>query len=292
MAAVVIAVIDIGTNTTRLLVVEVEQGQLRPLVERRHFAAPGSEGPASSAQLASLIESEARHARDAGAEELLVAGTAALRAAGVDEELQLACSRAGAGEPRVLSEREEAELAFLGATASVQVAGAVAVADVGGGSTELAVGSVGEAPSWWASRALGSRLLTEEALTSDPPSDEQMMHGRSLAGSMLDGLDPPGCESALAVSGGAASLRRLCGETLDRVTVERTLRRLLASPSADVARELDLAPERVRLVPAALLILESIGKRLDTELRIARGGMREGLALARARELAGAGSGS
>jgi exopolyphosphatase/guanosine-5'-triphosphate,3'-diphosphate pyrophosphatase len=288
MAAVVIGVIDIGTNTTRLLVAEIEGERLRPLIERRHFASPGSTDPAPAPQLAALIESEAEQARQAGADELLVAGTAALRAAGVSAELQRACSRAGVAEPRVLSEREEAELAFLGATISEGAPGLIAVADVGGGSTQLAVGSAGEEPLWWASRPLGSRILAGEALVSDPPTEDQLARGRSLAAAMLDDFEPPRCDTALAVSGGAASLRRICGEELDRATVERTLERLLASPSAQVAGELDLAPERVRLIPAALLILEAVGKLLGTELRIAHGGMREGLVLARARGLAAA----
>jgi exopolyphosphatase / guanosine-5'-triphosphate,3'-diphosphate pyrophosphatase len=291
MAPVVIGVIDIGTNTTRLLVADVEADRLRTLVERRHFAVPEDAGQATSSRLVSLVEGEIELARRSGATELLVTGTAALRAAGVDEELREACRRANVPEPRVLSEREEAELAFIGATAGESVEGVAAVVDVGGGSTELAVGSPGGRPDWWASRALGSRLITEEALGSDPPSGEQIGRARVLVSSMLDDLEPPPCATALAVSGGAASLRRLCGEVLDRRTIDRTLERLLGSPAEKIAAELELAPERVRLIPAALLILEAVGELFGSGLRIARGGMREGLAMVRAHELAAAGSG-
>lgn len=284
----VIGVIDIGTNTTRLLVAEVEGGSLEPLLERRHFASPDSERQALGERLGALVEAEARQARELGARELVVVGTAALRD-GADEGLRRACRSAADEELRVLSEREEAELAFLGATAGETSAGEVAVADVGGGSTQLAVGKGGGRPSWWVSRRLGSRILTQEAFGSDPPTEAELRRGGSMAAAMLDGLRPPPFEQALAVSGGAASLRRLCGETLDGETVRGTLDVLTAAPAEEKGIELGLAPERVRLMPAALLILAAIGELLGTGLRIARGGMREGLALVRAEELAAAG---
>jgi exopolyphosphatase/guanosine-5'-triphosphate,3'-diphosphate pyrophosphatase len=76
MRAVVIGVVDIGTNTTRLLVAEIESDELRPLLQRRHFIAPGR---AAIEEVARIVEREAEAARAAGAEELIVIGTAAIR---------------------------------------------------------------------------------------------------------------------------------------------------------------------------------------------------------------------
>jgi exopolyphosphatase/guanosine-5'-triphosphate,3'-diphosphate pyrophosphatase len=281
----IVGVIDIGTNTTRLLVAEVEGADLRPLLQRRHFSAPGID---RVEDLVALVGREAAAARRAGAERLAVVGTAPLRRLTDARRLGRACERVGAGELRILSEGEEASLAFHGATACEpgELPDAVAVADVGGGSTELVVGAPGEGPEWWASRPIGSRNLTERALLSDPPADDQLAAARNAAARRFARVEPPPSSLALAVGGATASLRQLCGDSLDRATIAATLKRVVAADSARVGEELRLAPRRVRLIPAALVILEAICDLVPEPLRIARGGVREGLAL----ELAGTGA--
>ena len=260
-----IAVIDIGTNTTRLLVAEVSGGRLEEVVQRRHFIAPI---PGKERMLGELVEAEAALARAEGAEEVVVVGTAALRALPAVRTLERACERAGGGL-EILSERREAELAFLGATFGLEEAGEpVAVVDVGGGSTEVAVGLPGEAPDWWASRPIGSRKLTDRALLDDPPSAEQI-------------------GAALAVGGGAASLRRLCGPTLDRDRIAAAISTLCAGRAAEIAEGTGIAPQRARLLPAALVIIEALCDLVPEPLQLSRGGMREGLLLSRGLELSG-----
>lgn len=280
----VIGVIDIGTNTTRLLVADADGDRLDVIEQRRHFLAPHA---GLEHDLADLVEEEGREARRLGAEDVLVAGTAALRGMAGVGELERACGSVAAAL-RVLSEQEEAELAFLGATspADEQEAAMVAVIDVGGGSTELAAGKPGEVPGWWASRPVGSRSLTDSILVADPPTREQLAEARNTAGRMLNGAEPQGCEAGMAVGGGAASLRRLCGDEIDRDVAAEKIELLLSAPAEEVATRLDLAPQRVRLLPAALVILEAGCDLLPEPLSIARGGMREGLAISRARELA------
>lgn len=284
-AGLIVGVIDIGTNTTRLLVAEVDGGDLRPLLQRRHFIAPGAD-PAEA--LIDLLEREAAAARQTGAEQPIVVGTASLRRLPDARRLARACERVGAGGLRILSEAEEAELAFLGATACEprELPDSVAVADVGGGSTELIVGSPGGGPEWWASRPVGSRNLTERALLSDPPDRDQLAAARNAVARRLAGVEPPACAAALAVGGGAASLRRLCGDLLDRPAIAATIDRLLEADSETVGERLGVAPRRVRLLPAALVVLEAICELVPEPVRIARGGVREGLALAHARERA------
>jgi exopolyphosphatase/guanosine-5'-triphosphate,3'-diphosphate pyrophosphatase len=278
----IVGVIDIGTNTTRLLVAEVEGADVRPLLQRRHFAAPGID---RVEDLVALVGREAAAARRAGARSLAVVGTASLRRLTDGRRLAHACERVGAGELRILSEGDEASLAFHGATACEPggLPDAVAVADVGGGSTELVVGAPGEGPEWWASRPIGSRNLTERALLSDPPGHDQLAAARNAAARRFAGVEPPPSSLALAVGGATASLRQLCGDSLDRATIAATLKRVVSADSARVGEELRLASRRVRLVPAALVILEAICDLVPEPLRIARGGVREGLAL----ELAG-----
>ena len=151
----VIGVIDIGTNTTRLLVAEVSGGHLRTKLERRHFLSPFSEEGARA--LPSLLEREAAIARDSGAETMLSAATAALRGPGAAQGLGRICARVGAGRLRILTPGEEAALTFLGATSCEpgELPDSVSVVDVGGGSTEVAVGTPGGPPAWWARRSRG-----------------------------------------------------------------------------------------------------------------------------------------
>jgi exopolyphosphatase / guanosine-5'-triphosphate,3'-diphosphate pyrophosphatase len=281
----IVGVIDIGTNTTRLLVAEVEGADVRPLLQRRHFAAPGV---GRVEDLASLVGREAAAARRAGAGSLAVVGTASLRRRPDGRRLARACERAGAGELRILGEGEEAGLAFRGATACEpgELPDAVAVADVGGGSTELIVGAPGQGPEWWASRPIGSRSLTERALLSDPPSRDQLAAARNAAARRFAGVEPPPSSLALAVGGAAASLRQLCGDSLDRDRIAATLQRVVSGESAQVGEELRLAAQRVRMLPGALIILEAICDLVPEPLRIARGGLREGLALELAAERA------
>ena len=281
----VIGAIDIGTNTTRLLVAEVGEEGLRPLLQRRHFVAPGSEGIES---LVELVGREASAAGAAGAEQLLVVGTASLRRLPQARRLGLACERIGVGGLRILSEREEASLAFLGATACDvrDLPESVCVVDVGGGSTELIVGTPGQEPSWWASRPVGSRNLTERAFLADPPGPDQLAAARNAIARRLARVEPPPADLALTVGGGSTSLRMLTGGTLDRDSIEPLLAATTDGDSVTVGERLGLAPQRVRLLPAALLIFEAICELVPEPLRIARGGVREGLLIAHARSQA------
>jgi exopolyphosphatase/guanosine-5'-triphosphate,3'-diphosphate pyrophosphatase len=81
------------------------------------------------------------------------------------------------------------------------------------------------------------------------------------------------------VGGSATSLRRLVGALLEPETLERGLRVLASAPVAEVARTYELDPERVKLLPAGILLLEETATRMGLPLQIARGGLREGVIL-------------
>jgi exopolyphosphatase / guanosine-5'-triphosphate,3'-diphosphate pyrophosphatase len=95
----------------------------------------------------------------------------------------------------------------------------------------------------------------------------------------LEGLHPPDAQAAVAVGGTATSLRRLLGAELVHETLERGVRVLCTTPIDEVAARFELDPERVRLLPAGILVLEAISDLLELPLRIARGGLREGVLL-------------
>ncbi|MFL5896205.1 MAG: hypothetical protein ACJ76Z_13980 [Thermoleophilaceae bacterium] len=280
--------VDIGSNTTRLLVAEIEDGRLRELAAVREFTLIGSavdaEGiipPQKIEETAEAVAAQVATALRLGAKLVNVVGTAVLRSAPNTQELADEVSRMTGYPLRVLSEEAEAELSFLGATAVSELEGeeAVAVADVGGGSSELAVGAPGHKPGWWHSLDLGSARLARLFLADDPPTPDQVAQLREHAADVVARLEPPPVERALAVGGSATSMRMLTGPTLDDNALERALHLLCHKSAADVARDHEIDIRRVRLLPAGIAILAAVSGLLRLPLHVARGGLREGVVL-------------
>jgi exopolyphosphatase / guanosine-5'-triphosphate,3'-diphosphate pyrophosphatase len=282
------ACIDIGSNTTRLLVAEPADGQLREVMQQRAFTRLGkglrrNEAiPARKlAEVAAVVGIQVRLAEELGAGELRAVATAAIRRAANGDRLCEVVREASGVEVEILDGDEEARLAFVGATKTLghPVEGEVAVADVGGGSSELALGTVAEGVRWSASFRVGSGFLADSYLHSDPPSIDELDAVRHHAAGTFEGLELPAPSLGVAVGGSATSLRRLVGASLEHETLERGVRVLATTPIAEVARRFELEPERVRLLPAGILILEAISDRLGCPLQIGRGGLREGVIL-------------
>jgi exopolyphosphatase / guanosine-5'-triphosphate,3'-diphosphate pyrophosphatase len=283
------ACIDIGSNTTRLLVADAADGQLRELVTQRDFTrigksldAGGAIPPEKIAETAQVVATQVKVAREVGAKQIVTVATAAIRNAPNREELLAAVERAGNGmRLDVLTGEEEARLSFVGATRTLlrPAEGTIAVIDVGGGSSEIAIGAPDGAMDWSASFRIGSGFLADAYLRSDPPSVDELEKVRRHVAGTFEGLAPPPADSAVAVGGTATSLRRLLGAELVHETLERGIRVLCTTPIAEVAARFELDPERIRLLPAGILVLEAMSDLLGLPLRIARGGLREGVLL-------------
>jgi exopolyphosphatase/guanosine-5'-triphosphate,3'-diphosphate pyrophosphatase len=282
------ACIDIGSNTTRLLVADCDGERLREVHQERAFtrtsrglADGGVISDAKIAEVAGVVADQVRQARELGADEIHPVATAAIRRAANGAELADAVHAACGLDVRVLTDVEEARLAFLGAagTLASPLDGQLGVVDVGGGSSELVVGQAPELVHWSASLPVGSGDLADEFLRSDPPSAEQLEEARERVARAFDGLEAPRPVVAFAVGGSATSLRQLAGDLLDDMTFERTLDVLRSAPASELARRVQLDPERVRLLPAGLLILRAAATALGVPLRISRGGIREGVLL-------------
>jgi exopolyphosphatase / guanosine-5'-triphosphate,3'-diphosphate pyrophosphatase len=282
------ACIDIGSNTTRLLVADTRDGALRELLAQRAFTRLGkSIGKDKSipadkiAEAADVVALQARMAREAGADRIEAVATAAIRKAVNRDELVAAVARVAGVPLRILTEEEEARLSFVGATRSLAVPpqDSVAVVDVGGGSTEIAVGTMEGGVEWWASLPVGSGLLSDGYLHSDPPAAQELERARLHAAGAFEGLAAPPAAQAVAVGGSATSLRRLVGAELRHDALERSIRILATTPAAEVARRFDLAPERVHLLPGGIVIFDELSQKLGRSLQIAAGGLREGVIL-------------
>jgi exopolyphosphatase/guanosine-5'-triphosphate,3'-diphosphate pyrophosphatase len=281
------ACVDIGTNTTRLLVAERSGDGLREVVSVRRFArlkpAPSGDIPAETiARIADLVTAHVAMARELGATNVRAVATAAIRQASNGLELCQAVNRAAGVTVDVLSGQEEAALAFEGALSTFDEPpeGVIGVIDVGGGSSELVTGTAGDGVGWFASLAVGSGVLTDRHVRSDPPSLEELAAIRADIETTLNGLAPPAARLVLAVGGSATSLAGAAGGDLAPETIARVLSVLIAEPRAQAARRLGLHSERTKLLPAGLLVLEAAWEAFGRPpLHVVRGGLREGVVL-------------
>jgi exopolyphosphatase/guanosine-5'-triphosphate,3'-diphosphate pyrophosphatase len=282
------AAIDIGSNTTRLLVAEPHDGQLKMVMQQRAYTritkAANKKGKISAekiAEVAEVVETQVRLARELGAEVIRVVATAAIREAKNRKEIVKEISEHAGLEVEVLSEEEEGRLAFLGATKALghPAEGEIAVVDVGGGSSEVVFGTTAEGASRVESFHIGSGSLAEEFLENDPPSASEMRALREHIDEFFKEVELPQPDQAVAVGGSSTSLRTLVGAVLEYETLERAVRVLATDEIADVARRFELDSRRVKILPSGVLLLEKLSEMLGQPLQIGKGGLREGIIL-------------
>lgn len=284
------ACIDIGSNTTRLLVADRLGDRLQEVHQERAFTRIGR-GLAAGApipgekidEVVAVVAAQLLIARDLGVAHVLGVATAAIRWAANGSELVEAIRAATGLEVDILSGEDEARLAFCGAAAMLDdepvPPAQLGVLDVGGGSSEMVIGTVPGHIVWWASLQLGSSTLTDRCLPSDPPSAAQLAAARREVAAALQSLAPPRPSLTVAVGGSASSLARMAGSILDASALLHSLRVLASESSTSVARRSQIDPQRARLLPAGLLILEAMAQRLGTTIVVGRGGIREGVLL-------------
>lgn len=282
------AAIDIGSNTTRVLVAEPQEGQLRKVMEQRAYTQIGADlkddgavSPEKAAEVAEVVATQVRLAQELGAEAVRTVATAAIRDSGNRAEVVAEIERVAGVRVDVLSEQEEGRLAFVGATKTLghPVPGAIGVVDVGGGSSEIVVGTVADGARWVKSYKIGSGSLSDDFLRNDPPSAAEIRKLRDHIDDFFADAEVPQPEQAVAVGGSATSLRTLVGSVLEYETLERAVRVLSGDPIADVAKRFELDPRRVRILPAGVLLLEKLSELLGQPLQIGKGGLREGVIL-------------
>ncbi len=282
------AAIDIGSNTTRVLVAEPTEGQLRKAMEQRAYTRIGKASQHNGAidaekvaEVAEVVATQVRLAEEVGAEAIRTVATAAIREASNREEIVAEISRVAGVPVEVLSEHEEGRLAFLGATKTLghPVEGEIAVVDVGGGSSEVVLGSTGQGLRSVQSFKIGSGALADDFLSNDPPSPAELRGVRGYIAEFFDGIEFEQPDQAVAVGGSATSLRTLVGAALEYETLERAIRVLTGAPVADVAKRFELDPRRVRILPTGVLLLEKLSELLGQPLQIGKGGLREGVIL-------------
>ncbi len=282
------ACIDVGSNTTRLLVAMDDGPRLRELFSERAFtqlgATAGLDGRIEDGkveEVAAIVARQAAMARRLGAGSLRIVATGAVRQAANAAALEAAIAACGL-ELEILAPEDEARLAFAGAVGMLAhpPAGSLGVVDVGGGSTELVVGTAAHGVTWSVSLPVGSGVVTASDLPTDPPSGAELARLRRRLAGVFAAVDAPQPLLAYAVGGSATSLRRLVGGLmLEQAALARGLQALVTRPSAEIALALGLHPERARLLPAGILLLDAASRALGAPLQLAGGGLREGVVL-------------
>jgi exopolyphosphatase/guanosine-5'-triphosphate,3'-diphosphate pyrophosphatase len=282
--AVRVGVVDVGSNTVRLLVADGDE----PVEQRRAVLGLGESieraGAIPERELAGVADCVAGFvagARAAGAERIEVLVTSPGRQAANGDELLERLAATSRVPVRLLSAAEEGRLAFLGAVSRTGGLGreTVAVCDVGGGSAQVTIGTVAGGAAWTRSIDVGSRRLASRCLDSDPPGAGAMIRARSEVSRLLSGFAPPPPQAGLAVGGSARSLRALVGPSLGRAELEHALSLLADTPADELASRYELDPGRTSTLPAGAAILAVLQGRLGIPLRVGRGGVREGAVL-------------
>jgi exopolyphosphatase / guanosine-5'-triphosphate,3'-diphosphate pyrophosphatase len=302
-----VGVVDLGTNSTRLLVAELHDGTVAEL-ERRTTVTRLGEGVEATGRLGDAAIDRVSEALavyreildQLGVEEVVAVATSAMRDAENGPAFRDEIRERFGIDARTISGDEEARLTFLGATAGREAGAETLVIDIGGGSTEYVTGQAGSDPGFHVSTRMGSVRHTERHLTSDPPSPDEMAGLAEDARSIVQADVPPEVrervEEGIAVAGTATSLAavaqeldpydpdRVHGYRLGEGTVERIVAHLAALTVDARRRVTGLHPDRApTIVAGAVILLESIRAFGLDEIEVSEADILHGAALAAGR---------
>ena len=271
-----VGAVDMGTNSTRLLVADVDGADLAE-VERLlritrlgdRVDAAGRLSDAGMERVHTVLEGYAARARELGAERVLATATSAVRGADNGSEFLAGVRRRHGFETRLLSGREEAELTYRGVTSRLAAVPGTLVCDIGGGSTELVLGGpagVLDATSL----DVGCVRMSERCLRSDPPAAAELAELREAVAALLPREITSRTSTLVGVAGTVTTLatidlgldreipEEIDGHALDAATVEALLGQLAAVPLAERREVRGLMPERAPTIVAGAAIAAEV----------------------------------
>jgi exopolyphosphatase / guanosine-5'-triphosphate,3'-diphosphate pyrophosphatase len=259
-------VVDLGTNSTRLLVADVEDGRVEEVARRARITRLG-EGvddrrkllPLPIARVRNVLTEYRRELERLGAERVLTIATSAVRDAENGEAFLGEIEWSYGFTTRLLSGDEEAALTLRGVATGEAVGAGTLVLDVGGGSTELIT------TAQRASIDVGSVRLTERYLHSDPPTAAELDAAAGAVRELLPPIDP---SRAIGVAGTVTSLaalelggydpERVHGYVISREAVDRQLERLASFPLAERRELPGLDPERAPVILGGAVVVREV----------------------------------
>ena len=289
-----VAVLDIGSNTARLLVASVDGCDVTQLRREREYLRLGDDvhalgriGPRKLKEANEVAKSFARIARKSGAEQLETIVTAPGRQASNGGKLVRVLEKATQSSVLVLTGEDEGRLAWEGAVSRMDDPPAtVAVVDLGGGSCELAVGVSSVGPSWARSLDAGALRVTRAFFDGDPPSRKRVQRAQDETRELIAAFDAPNSDAALAVGGTARALGRIVGKRFSTELLDELISTFSNATAESLTKDHGITTERAQTLLGGTLVLTEIARRLESELEVGRGGLREGAALAIARAAA------
>jgi len=271
-----VGAVDMGTNSTRLLVADVDGADLAE-VERLlritrlgdRVDADGRLSDAGMERVHTVLEGYAARARELGAERVLATATSAVRDADNGSEFLADVRQQHGFETRLLSGREEAELTYRGVTSRLAAGPGTLVCDIGGGSTELVLGGpagVLDATSL----DVGCVRMSERCLRSDPPAAAELAELREAVAALLPREITSRASTLVGVAGTVTTLatidlgldreipEEIDGHALEAATVEALLGQLAAVPLAERREVRGLMPERAPTIVAGAAIAAEV----------------------------------
>jgi exopolyphosphatase/guanosine-5'-triphosphate,3'-diphosphate pyrophosphatase len=289
--------IDIGTNAVKCAIAEVGDGRLTILREMREptrlgegVSVSGRLAPAAIERTVRAVCAMAEAARAMGAGTVTAAGTSAARDAANTSELQHALRDACGVAMAVLSGPEEARLSFLGVSAMEGHGERIALFDIGGGSTEWAVGQ-GTRPDRCGSIPIGAGRLTQDSLTADPPDAMHMREAPRAAGDAVAAAGDVAAARLFATGGTAKAMAAIharharltewpVARMLTRAEAERQIA-LFASMTAATRNDIaGMDPGRADIILAGAVIVAACMERAQAEVcTVTNAGVRHGLIL-------------
>lgn len=303
------AAIDIGTNTVLLLVAEIHRDTIKPIREEQRIPRLGrgvdSSGNLDQGSVDRVIRAlnEYRQILEnnyPNIDSLKVTATSAVRDAGNREDfIQRVMKETGLGI-KVLSGKEEAEYTFTGALSMLSDISKAAIIDIGGGSTEIALGDNNDLIDSH-SFDMGSVRFTERYLNNDPPTKKETGICREAIKELLDDRlfdykDPGKDFPLIGVAGTVTSIaymdmgleiydtQRINGYVMSREQIGQWTDRITDMPAAELLECYPKVMEgRAEVIAAGILILDEFMHYYDIpELRVSTGGIRHGAILQKA----------
>jgi exopolyphosphatase/guanosine-5'-triphosphate,3'-diphosphate pyrophosphatase len=284
-----VGVVDLGTNSIRLLVAFAGSGRDQSLEEfardmvitriGQGVDRTGRIDPEALARTVDVLERYCRRARALHAEHILVSATAAVREASNRDELEAAVRTNAGSELEVITGEREAALSFLGATQELDAPAPFFVLDIGGGSTEFAVGTERSEAS--ISTPMGSVRLTERLIRTDPPSEEDLAAVRKAVHDILDGVERSvpfrTARTLVAVAGTPTTIEAMSlglsfydpeaihRSSLSLAEAERVLAELARMTTAERSAIPVMAPGRADVIVAGAVIVVEVMRRFGFE---------------------------
>ena len=300
-----VAAIDLGTNSTRLLIADVENGRIAD-VDRDTVVTRLGEGvderrrllPLPITRVRNVLTDYRRRLEALAAERTLAIATSAVRDAENGEAFLGEVEWGYGFSTQLLSGRDEALMMFRGVTAEREVADGTVIVDIGGGSTELVAGGPAGV-DWHTSLDIGSVRLTERGLRSDPPAPEELdacaVAVRALLDERVSEEIRGRVRSAVGVAGTITSLAALAlgldeydreavhGARLTAAALGEQLERLASAPLAERRAMRPLDPDRAPVIVGGAVIARETLAFFDLDvLEISERDILDGAALAAA----------